>query len=195
MITRSKVRLDYKQLHTTGVRVPKIEIEAGMADLNKLKLDEEVIVEDIDHTLSLYALKDLTTESEVQEAVSMVSELSSKYRRLHVEIKNADKENYAVAFPNYQDVLNKLNGYIKSSRSRVREVRKDGSIPKEVSSSKNGSNPVDSGDDAKENSDENSDVNSFKIRLDVLTSRVEFENDSVDLFTATNESEITNYVL
>ena len=194
MITRSQVRLDYKQLHTTGVRVPKMEIEAGMADLNKLKLDEEVIVEDINHTLTLYALNDLTTESEVQEAVSMVSELSSKYRRLHVEMKNADKENYAGAFPNYQDVLNKLNDYIKSSRSRVREVRKDGSIPKEVSSSKNGSNPVDSGDDAKEYS-EKSDVNPYKIRLDILTSRVEFENDSVDLFTATNESEITKYVL
>ena len=60
MITRSQVRLDYKQLHTTGVRVPKMEIEAGMADLNKMKLDEEVIVEDINHTLTLYALNDLT---------------------------------------------------------------------------------------------------------------------------------------
>lgn len=87
MITRSKRRFEYKRYHTTGDNIDKVDVQFTMADMNKFKVEEEVIVEDINHTLSLYNLNDLGTESEVQEAVAIVSELSSKYRHLHVEMK------------------------------------------------------------------------------------------------------------
>ena len=179
MITRSKRRFEYKRYHKTGDKIDKVDVQPTMADMNKFKVEEEVIVEDINHTLSLYNLNDLGTESEVQEAVAIVSELSSKYRHLHVEMKNLDKENYAVAFPDYQVVLGKMNEYIKGSRTKLREIKEEGSKPKE----------------AGKIAEKNSDLDSFKARLDMLTSRVIFENDSVDLFTATNESEINKYVL
>ena len=98
-----KARLDYKIFDSTGEKVIKNIEQVEMEDLKKLKFEEQVIVEDINHTLSLYNLKDLGTESEVHEAVVMVSELSSKYRHLHVEIKLLDEENYTAAFPNYKN--------------------------------------------------------------------------------------------
>ena len=175
MIPRpGKIRIDYKVYNSTGEKVIKNVEQFEMEELKKLKIEEQVIVEDIKHTLSLYKLEDLGTESEVQEAVGMVSELSSKYRHLHVEIKNLDEENYPAAFPNYKTILDKLNEYIKTSRVRLREILAD---PKEG---------IGVGKE--------SDVASFRVRFDVLASQIAFMNDSVDILTATGNVEIEKYV-
>ena len=62
MIPRSgKVRLDYKIFDSTGEKVIKNVEQFEMEELKKLKIEEQVIVEDIKHTLSLYNLEDLGT--------------------------------------------------------------------------------------------------------------------------------------
>ena len=46
-------------------------------DLDKLVFEEKLLVEDINHTLDIYKLDDFLSESEVQEAVGIINDLSS----------------------------------------------------------------------------------------------------------------------
>ena len=144
---------------------------------NKMGVDEKVIVEDIEHSLDLYDLNELSTENEVVEAVSIISELSSRYRHLHVQLSLA--EGYEELYPEYGATVGKMNKYIRDARTKIRNL-KVGSENKFL---------------AEENVPVNkSEVVSLEIKAEVLFEKVELENMSVDLITATDESEINKYV-
>ena len=90
MSSRSRPRLDYLTFHREGRKVPK-EGREGEMDLDKLVFEEKLLVEDINHTLDIYKLDDLLSESEVQEAVGIINVLSSRFRHVHVAISDLDE--------------------------------------------------------------------------------------------------------
>ena len=79
-------------------------------DLDKLVFEEKLVVEDINHTLDIYKLDDLLSESEVQEAVGIINDLSSRYRHVHVAISDLD-ENYDTNYPNHAAFDKEINDW------------------------------------------------------------------------------------
>ena len=176
MTSRSKVRLDYLIYHREGRKVSKEGGEAEM-DLDKIKFDEKLLVEDINHSLEVFKLAELNTEEEIREAVGIISDLSSKYRHLHVALKDL-ADDYVTSYPEYGKISLKLQTYIKSSRNSlkaVRDAREQQDLAQQV---RNGA----------------LDMDALKIKYVMLCDRIRSVNQSVDLFTLTNDSEIDKYV-
>ena len=74
MSSRPKARFCYKTYHLKGEKVLK---EGGAEmDLNTVVIEECKIMEDINHSLSLYVLAELVTEEEVKEAYGELLRLS-----------------------------------------------------------------------------------------------------------------------
>ena len=69
-------------------------------DFRKLKFDEKLLVEVINHSLEVFKLDELNTEDEVQEAIGAISLLSSKFRHRHVAQEELDPD-YAAYYPDY----------------------------------------------------------------------------------------------
>ena len=146
-------------------------------DLDKIKFDEKLLVEDINHSLEVFKLAELNTEEEIREAVGIISDLSSKYRHLHVALKDLT-DDYVTNYPEYGKISLKLQTYIKSSRNSlktVRDAREQQDLAQQV---RNGA----------------LDMDALKIKYVMLCDRIRSVNQSVDLFTLTNDSEIDKYV-
>ena len=176
MSSRSRPRLDYLTFHREGRKVPK-EGREGEMDLDKLVFEEKLVVEDINHTLDIYKLDDLLSESEVQEAVGIINDLSSRFRHVHVAISDLD-ENYDTNYPNHAAFDKEINDFIRSARARVRELRRDVGKSEPAQHAQSGA----------------PDIFTLQAKHSVLKARVDFENDSVDLLTLTSESDINKYV-
>ena len=178
MSSRSKSRLDYLTYHRHGIKVVKEGGEAEM-DIDKIKFDEKLLVEDINHTLDVYKLDDLLTESEVQEAVGIVTDLSTQLRHIHVSLKDLD-QNYATNYPNYGTLNTELKDFIRNSRTRLRTIRED---VRDVGPGPFHQAPIGAPD-----------VYSLRIKYDVLKSRVDSVNLSVDLLTLMSDYEVNKYI-
>ena len=89
MNTRKKDRLDYKILQETGrkVVIPRRE-NVVMKMVEQEVLEQLKIVEDVSHSLNVYALDELSTEDELSDALGIMSGLSQNYRHIHVELKS-----------------------------------------------------------------------------------------------------------
>ena len=74
MTSRPKARLDYLILHREGRKVVKEGGKAEM-DLDKIKFDEKLLVEDINHNLEVLKLNELNTENEIHEAVGIIKRI------------------------------------------------------------------------------------------------------------------------
>ena len=55
---------------------------------------EQKIVKDIQYNVKLYDLAELYSEEEIKEAIVIISDLSRKYRHVHVELENELGVNY-----------------------------------------------------------------------------------------------------
>ena len=76
MKLRSKQRLDYFALHSTGEKIYKMEEGQGEDKVRAMKGTELKTREDLKFSLEIYEdVSDFTTKSEVQEAIKVVSEL------------------------------------------------------------------------------------------------------------------------
>ena len=100
----AKVNLDYKTFHETGRKEIKPSQNTDLnqtnsqpgdkvsAYLGKMAWAEKSVLElqideDISESLLIFAAADLETEHEVSEGLEVISELSQKYRHVHVELK------------------------------------------------------------------------------------------------------------
>ena len=146
-------------------------------DLGKIKFDEKLLVEDINHSLEVFKLDELNTESDIREAVGIISDLSSNYRHLHVALKDTDND-YATNYPEYGTFSTKLQDYIKTSRTRLKTIREKFETEDLAQQVRNGA----------------LDMEALKIKYEMLSDRVSSENLSVDLFTVTVNSELDKYV-
>ena len=77
-------------------------------DLNTVVIEECKIMEDINHSLSLYVLAELVTEEEVKEAYGELLRLSQNYRHVHVELKALLAGKYDDKYPMYKNTYDRL---------------------------------------------------------------------------------------
>ena len=54
-------------------------------DLDKIKFDEKLLVEDINHNLEVLKLDELNTENEIHEAVGIITDLCSRFRHVMLD--------------------------------------------------------------------------------------------------------------
>ena len=137
----AKVNLDYKTFHETGRKEIKPSQNTDLnqtnsqpgdkvsAYLGKMAWAEKSVLElqideDISESLLIFAAADLETEHEVSEGLEVISELSQKYRHVHVELKTLMGENaYAEKYGDYQTRCKTLREYIKNARTKIKTIK------------------------------------------------------------------------
>ena len=135
----AKPNLEYKTYHNTGDKVIKTsqnnldlpDNQPGgkvstyidkMAWAEKSVLELQ-IVEDISESLLIFSVVDLDTEKEVSEGLEVVSDLSQKYRHVHVELRTLmGEEAYAEKYGDYAKRCETLREYVKSARLKLKNI-------------------------------------------------------------------------
>ena len=126
MITRQTDRLNNKILHQTGRKVliadniSKLNMDSSSDVMNELKISS-----DISHAFEIYNLDGLETEREFNEGVGIISELSKKYRDIHVDLRVRLGKDYAIHYPYYDEISKELITYMKNDKSKLRESVKN----------------------------------------------------------------------
>ena len=121
MNTRAKTRLNNQVLDDSGEKVAK-NIPSEMDDL---RLREAKIRDDLEHLFHVYDLKDLDTVDEVRDALRAVSDLSQKFRHVHVELKSLLADNYETEFPKAPKDFEVLRSYEKNGRKLIQKLKTD----------------------------------------------------------------------
>ena len=127
MKLRSKQRLDYFALHSTGEKIYKMEEGQGEDKVGAMKGTELKTREDLKFSLEIYEdVSDFTTKSEVQEAIKVVSELYQIYRHVNVDLKIALGETeYLAQYPGYDDTAKKATEFLKKAQKHCKDVEND----------------------------------------------------------------------
>ena len=97
---RNQPDIDYKVFGETGERVLKNrgpKISTNMDALHGKAVDS---CSDVDDFLSSYTLDDMLGEEELQEFITKVETL--KYRRVHSQLQDADRENFPAKYPYFE---------------------------------------------------------------------------------------------
>ena len=128
MNLRSKTRLEYKPLHNTGDRVPRMEDgQQGGDKVVAMKGTELKTREDLKFSLEIYEdVEDFTTKSEVLEAIKTVSELFQVYRHVNVDLKiELGDAEYETNYPDYDATVRNVTEFLKKAQKRTKEVKND----------------------------------------------------------------------
>ena len=121
MNTRNTTRIDYEVYDDSGDKVPRNTESHAMEDvaiLAKLKVEELKVRADIDHLLEVNDLDDLDDVDEIVNAATDISEISQRFRHLHVDLGTLLVEDYATAYPDYKIVSQKLTNFSKEARKK-----------------------------------------------------------------------------
>ena len=143
-----------------------------MEKLNNVVIEECKIMEDINHCLSLYVLKELHSEEEIKEALAEMLHLSQNFRHVHVELKALLGDKYNAKYPLYNDTYESLMKYVKEGKTKLRTVRSEA-----------------------QNSSQSDEKNALEIELDVLLGRVAEERTYYDPGTVQDVHEVDEYIL
>ena len=120
--SRRSERLDYKIYHETGRKQFKVGRE------NNIKMDplEELKIRgDIEYSLNIYLLSDLTSEEEIMEGITVLTDLGQKFRHVHIDLKNKLGDKYASQYPDHDKISEQVLNFVKSAKSKAREVRQE----------------------------------------------------------------------
>ena len=170
MSSRPKARFCYKTYHLKGEKVLK---EGGAEmDLNTVVIEECKIMEDINHSLSLYVLAELVTEEEVKEAYGELLRLSQNYRHVHVELKALLAGKYDDKYPMYKNTYDRLMKYVKDAKNKLRNMKTE--VLKNT---------------------QLEDKNVLENELTVLVGKIADENASIDPAAVQDVQEVDQYVL
>ena len=172
MRLRSKPRIDYAVYHSTGEKVPKMA---------NLEVNERKAREDLRHSLELYDdIENFHTLEDISEGVASINDAAKAYRHVHVELQVELGNDYATKYPNYDKNLERVNAFIK----RASNQRKTLKAPDEklvgvgTTTGANGKG----------------DIESLRINRDILDMKIKQVNSSMDLTSAGNMSEVTEYI-
>ena len=134
----AKLDIDYKVYHRTGEKVLKsssnsLEITEKVMEqpidpgtLNEKTVSELLVAEDLKEFYLISALADLETKEELVEGLEQISNLSTKFRHMHVELKNLMGEtDHAEKYPNYDEDCTKVREYIKNVRLKIKKLDQD----------------------------------------------------------------------
>ena len=119
MNLREKERFDYAVYNDSGRNIPKPfsdEHTAEMADETVKR--EKRLVEDIIHSLQIYAIDDCITVDELDEGAAQISALAKDFRAVHVDLREVFEHTYDEKYPDYQKSLNTMTNFIKNSRRK-----------------------------------------------------------------------------
>ena len=100
------------------------------------EVTESQLVGDIKHSLALFALKDLESQDEIAEGISVITQLGKEFRHLHVELQSQLGKEYEGKFFHYTDTDAKINKYLRAAMINNEVdvyVVKDNQIDKYVS--------------------------------------------------------------
>ena len=125
MNIRSRERLDYKTYHESGRKVTKVGGGTQNPEMDEQKIHELKLREDITHAFDIYAIDNLVTEVEIQEALSVISDICKCFRHLHVDLKNALDAEYDIQFPDYNEKLGRLTNFIKTAKNKLRYMKQE----------------------------------------------------------------------
>ena len=128
MNTRNTTRIDYEVYDDSGDKVPRNTESHAMDDvaiLAKLKVEELKVRADIDHLLEVNDLDDLDDVDEIVNAATDISEISQRFRHLHVDLGTLLVEDYATAYPDYKIVSQKLTNFSKEARKKIKRLKAD----------------------------------------------------------------------
>ena len=117
-------RLDYKKYHVKGEKVLK---KGENLKMDKLKIEESKLFNDLKHTLEIYNLDEMDSGVEINEAQSEINDLSKKFRHVHCELQNK-LSNYDETYPDYDKTINSVTEYIKKARKRVVALKQESEI-------------------------------------------------------------------
>ena len=172
MNLRSKSRIDYAVYHSTGEKVPKMA---------NLEVEELKARENLRHSLQLYDdIDNFDTLEDISEGVASISEAAKAYRHVHVELRAELGNGYANRYPNYGKTLEGVDLFLK----RARNQRKTLKAPDEklvgvgTTTGANGKG----------------DIESLRINRDILDMKIKQVNSSMDLTSASDMSEVTEYI-
>ena len=126
MNSREKDRLNYQIYHESGKKVPKLVEEEHSTEMEgEDVLSEKQLREDIDHALEIYAIEDCVTVDEINEGVTEILRLGKEFRHIHVRLKIVLQRDYETHYPDYKANLLKIIGYVKESRTKLREIKEE----------------------------------------------------------------------
>ena len=87
------------------------------------EVTESQLVGDIKHSLALFALKDLESQDEIAEGISVITQLGKEFRHLHVELQSQLGKEYEGKFLHYTDTDAKINKYLRDAMIKKRELK------------------------------------------------------------------------
>ena len=117
--SQSLYNLDYAVFHDSGEKVPKM-------DIDKLKVREKQVRNDLSENLRLYDLQELETVDDVFEGLEHVSEVGQSYRHVHVELEMAMGEvDYRAEYGKADDLTEKVRRYQTDAKVKSRRLKKE----------------------------------------------------------------------
>ena len=182
MSRRERVRLDYKVLHLTGQKVTKLD-SANMDEsvLKTLEIEALKNTEDVNHYFGVYAPEVLESVEEVNEAIDVLTNVSQKYRHIHVELKSVLGKNYNNKYPEYEINLSKITKFTREVRGKLNHFKDAAEVARLQSETMSRL----SGEQVKKQE--------LKIEEDVLDLKVSRLDASMDVALATDPVELEQY--
>ena len=165
MITRSKHRLDYLVFSKTGKKEYK-----GVTKMDNPEVTESQLVGDIKHSLALFALKDLESQDEIAEGISVITQLGKEFRHLHVELQSQLGKEYEGKFLHYTDTDAKINKYLRDAMIKKRELKT-----------------------TSQTHDKEDEKYRICVEADILQTKVDRVNNEVDVYVV-KDNQIDKYV-
>ena len=118
---KCKVDFDYRVYNETGVKVPKDRSSVKMASpLEEKKLLELQIFDDIKFIYDTNVLDDIDSVEYLDEVLSEVSDLTKRFRHIHVELKYLLGDGYADAYPEFDKRLEGLKKYTLAVKQKMK---------------------------------------------------------------------------
>ena len=119
---RSQLDLDYKILHSTGRKVPKIR-EKQTNKMSELQMKAIDIGSDVEDFFDSYVLDELNEEEELREYVEKLDTLKREFRRVHSQLKRSEGENFSTTYPEFDNYLKRLTEDFKTANKKLSESR------------------------------------------------------------------------
>ena len=139
--------------------------------MEDLVFKEMTIVDDIDHSLELFNLQDLSSEDEIKDVIKIISELFKDYRHVHLKLKQILEEKYDESYPKADVTHTKVNTYLKLLQSKLRDTKAD-----------------------KENTNMEFEKRNVMVEIEFLSKKVDNCNKAVDISIIRNVDDIDKYV-
>ena len=118
---KGKSDIDYRVYHNTGEKVSIDRTSEKMASpLEEKKLLELQIFDDIKYTYDTNLIAEIEGVEELGDLLIEISDLTKRFRHVHVELKLLLGEGYADAYPDFDKRLEGLKQFTSAVKERIK---------------------------------------------------------------------------